>query len=185
MNIHKSLYCPTRLTSGVKSATGLFQWAIENRLKGIQTVVVCVDDILIGGRDLKSNLQNLHAVFLVIQDAVVYLGMHIDKEGISTIEDKISAIKEAPNPKSLSELQAFLGILSYYHKHLKDIANALEPLHSLLQKGMKLFWGIEHEETFKTSSNARVQRSTVFMSGYNYSGASKQKKSAVFCIFSY
>ena len=39
LNTHKGLYRPTRLTFGVKSATGMFQRAIENRLKGIPNIL--------------------------------------------------------------------------------------------------------------------------------------------------
>ena len=44
----KGLYRPTRLAFGVKSAIGIFQRAIENRLKGIPNTVVRIDDILVG-----------------------------------------------------------------------------------------------------------------------------------------
>ena len=68
LNTHNGLYRPTRLTYVVKSATGIFQRAIENRLKGIPNTIVRIDDILIGGKDLKLKMKNLRCVLCVIRD---------------------------------------------------------------------------------------------------------------------
>ena len=144
LNTHKGLYCPTRLAFGVKSATGIFQRAIENRLKGIPNTVVRIDDMLVGGKDNKSKLRNLRRVFHVLKDSglkskrekcvfmktsVVYLGMLIDKNRITPVKEKIRAILDAPPPSDTSKLKSFLGMLNYYHKHLPNAASALEPLH--------------------------------------------------------
>ena len=112
LNTHKGLFRPTRLSYGIKSATGIFQRAIENRLKGIPNTVVRIDDILVGGKDIVSMLNNLRKVFQVLKecglrlkkdkcvfmkDSVVYLGMRIDKNGTSPVKEKISAVLEAPH----------------------------------------------------------------------------------------
>ena len=55
LNTHKGLYRPTRLAFGVKSATGIFQRAMENRLKGLPNTIVRVDDILAGGEIMNTN----------------------------------------------------------------------------------------------------------------------------------
>ena len=144
LNTHKGLNCLTRLAFGIKSATGIFQRAMENRLKGIPNTIVRVDDILVGGQDYEHKLINLCKVLTVIKesrlrlkwekctfmkDSVVYLGMKIDKEGISPVKEKNTAILEAPNPTNVSELRAFLGMLNYY---LVNLSTVLEPLNILL-----------------------------------------------------
>ena len=50
---------------------------------------------------------------------------------------RVEAIKDAPKPKDVSQLRAFLGMLNYYHRFLPDVATVLEPLHKLLRKGSK------------------------------------------------
>ena len=41
----------------------------------------------------------------------------------------------APPLKNISELKAYLGVLNYYHSHLANLLNILEPPHSLMRKG--------------------------------------------------
>ena len=54
VNTHLGLLKPTRLAFGIKSATGIFQRAIKNKLKGLKHTVVRVDDILVGGKMIKN-----------------------------------------------------------------------------------------------------------------------------------
>ena len=61
---------------------------------------------------------------------------------------KVDAIKNAPEPKDVSQLQAFLGMLNYYHRFLPDAATILEPLHQLLRKGSTWQWRKEQQEAF-------------------------------------
>ena len=76
LNTHKGLYRPTRLAFGIKSATGIFQRAVEKRLKGIPNTVVRVDDILVGGQDAEGHLRNLRSVFDVLKES----GLRLRKE---------------------------------------------------------------------------------------------------------
>ncbi len=46
--------------------------------------------------------------------SITYLGHRIDAEGLHPLEEKVSAIAEAPAPKSVVELKAYLGLLTYY-----------------------------------------------------------------------
>ena len=48
------------------------------------------------------------------QAEVTYLGHRVDHEGLKHTEDKVKAIREAPEPRNVTELKAFLGLLNYY-----------------------------------------------------------------------
>ena len=74
------------------------------------------------------------------------------KNGIQPVMAKVDAIKNAPEPKDVSQLRAFLGMLNYYHRFLPDVATILEPLHQLLGKGSTWQWGKEQQEAFATSN---------------------------------
>ena len=147
INTHLGLFKPTRLTFGIKSATGIFQRAIENKLKGLEHTVVRVDDILVGGKNDQELLNNLKSVFVVLKgnglrlkrekgvflkDKVCYLGYKINKDGLTPIPEKIDAVLNAPTPKNVTELKAFLGMLNYYHRFLDRLSTILEPFHKLL-----------------------------------------------------
>ncbi|XP_062620753.1 uncharacterized protein K02A2.6-like [Saccostrea cucullata] len=168
VNTHKGLYQYNRLPYGVSSSPGIFQRTLENLLQGIPNVLIRVDDILVTGRTAKEHLENLEEVLKRIQDAgvrlkrrkcvfmapeVVYLGYKINKQGIYPVAEKVTAIKNAPNPTKVIELKAYLGMLNYYNRFLPDLATTLNPLHKLLQKNQKWMWGKEQEDAFQKSKD--------------------------------
>ena len=83
-----------------------------------------------------------------------YLGHIISEHGIQPTTEKVRAIKEAPLPKNLSELRAFLGLLNYYSKFLPNLSSQLVPLYSLLNKDKKWHWGPEQSQAFLAAQNA-------------------------------
>ena len=93
-------------------------------------------------------MNNLKSVFIVLKgnglrlkrekcvflkDEVCYLGYKINKDGLTPIPEKIDAVLNAPTPKNVTELKAFLGMLNYY-RFLDRLSTILEPLHKLLRK---------------------------------------------------
>ena len=113
---------------------------MENLLQGIPHVVVRLDDILISGKNDVDHLQNLEMFLKKLSSAglklrrencffmapeVVYCGYVINGSGVKQMADKVEAIGNAPEAKDVSQLQAFLGMLNYYHKFLPDVATTL------------------------------------------------------------
>ena len=48
------------------------------------------------------------------------------------------AVLETPAPRNVTELRAYLGVLNYYHRFLKNLATVIKPLNALLEEGKKL-----------------------------------------------
>ena len=67
-------------------------------------------------------------------------GCKINKDNLNPIPQKIDAILNAPTPKNVTEVKAFLGMLNYYHRFLDRLWAILEPLHKLLRKGQSWGW---------------------------------------------
>ncbi|CAC5392622.1 unnamed protein product [Mytilus coruscus] len=166
INTHKGLYQYNRLPFGVSSTPGIFQRTMENLLQGIPRVVVRVDDILITGSSKSEHLNNLETVLGKIQESgmrlnkekcvflapeVVYLGHRIDQYGIYPVESKVKAITEAPEPKNVTELKSYLGMLNYYNRFLPDLSSKLAPLHELLKKQKQWEWDKSQQEAFELS----------------------------------
>ena len=163
VNTHKGLFRPTRLMFGLHSAAGVFQREIEKRLSGVPGVIVRSDDILITGVDDATHLSSLRKVLQVLAEnglkvklpkckffepEVEYMGFKVNKDGVDTISEKIAPILEAPAPLNQSQLKSFLGMIQYYHRHLRNLADKLEPLHKLLRKRVEWEWGEEQEKAF-------------------------------------
>ena len=86
-----------------------------------------------------------------MQPEVTYCGYVISGGGIQPVVAKVDVMKNAPEPKDVSQLRAFLGMLNYYHRFLPDVATILEPFHQLLRKGSTCQWGKKQQEAFATS----------------------------------
>ena len=83
--------------------------------------------------------------------SVEYLGHRLDAAGLHPTDKKVTAIKEAPRPTNVTELKAYLGLLSYYARFLKGVSTVLGPLHQLLHKDCKWQWTNIEDESFQKS----------------------------------
>ena len=164
ISTHKGLFEYQRLPFGIASAPSIFQRVMENLLQGIPRVCVYIDDILVTGSTEEEHLANLAQVLTRLGTAgmrlkrekcafmlgsVSYLGHIISSEGLSTGNLKVKAIVDAPDPKDLSELRSFLGMVNYYGKFLPNLATTLAPLHSLLRQSSVWHWGSKQKKAFQ------------------------------------
>lgn len=163
INTHKGLYVFNRLPFGVASAPAIFQRIMDSLLQGLSGAAGYIDDIIVTGATEEEHLQNLERVLTRLEQAglrlrrskcvfmapkIEYLGYVIDKQGLHPTQEKVSAIRKAPAPTSVTELRAFLGMLNYYAKFLPNLSTHLSPLHALLYKGSKWEWGKPQQEAF-------------------------------------
>ena len=72
----------------------------------------------------------------------------IDKHGLHKTQKKVEAVLNTPEPKTVTEVRAFLGLVNNYHKFLPNISTVVHPLHKLLEKQCKWNWDDECRETF-------------------------------------
>ena len=163
INTHRGLFRYNRLPFGIASAPGIFQRVMESILKDIPGVVVYLDDILITGhtdadhlRSLQETLSRLERAGLRLRkekcsfmgSSVTYLGYRIDKEGLHPLADKVKALKQAPQPRNITELRSFLGLLTYYGKFLPHLPSVLAPLYELLRRNVPWNWESRQEVAF-------------------------------------
>ena len=85
--------------------------------------------------------------------AVEYLGHRISEKGLQPTDEKIRAITEAPVPQDATQLRAFLGLINYYGKFLKNLSNLLAPLYRLLEKKTHWTWGEEQQHAFDSAKS--------------------------------
>ena len=137
INIHKGLFSYQHLPFGVSSAPGIFQRTMETILAGVPRVLVYLDDILVTGASQEEHMSNLKEVLSRLQDAglrlrkdkyefmvssVKYLGHIIDANGLHPTPNKLKAVRNAPAPQNVTQLKAYLGLLTYYSKFLPNMA---------------------------------------------------------------
>ncbi|KAG6438878.1 hypothetical protein O3G_MSEX000297, partial [Manduca sexta] len=122
-----------------------------------------LDDIIVCSESFEEHLKLLNKVTNTLKDANLtinidkckfarssYLGYVIDKEGLRTDPEKVSAILNFPRPKNLTELKRFIGLASWYRRFVKNFSMVAAPLHNLT-KGKKrkpFIWPKEAEDAF-------------------------------------
>ena len=124
---------------------------------------------MVTGSTLEQHLQNLEKVLDRLQSAglrlnlakcffvqarLEYLGHVIDEDGLHPTEEKVQAIKEAPQLRNVTALRSFLSLINYYAKFLPNLSAKLAPLYSLLNKKQKWHWGEAQEQAFQAAKEA-------------------------------
>jgi hypothetical protein len=137
-------------------------------LRDIPGVAVYLDDILITAKSRDMHLRALDVTLGCLRDAglrlkvnkceflmpsVAYLGHVMDAQGLHPDPNKIKALKEAPTPSNVTELRAFVGLLTFYIKFIPRHANLLAPLYALLRKDVAWKWTNKEMDAFKKAKS--------------------------------
>ncbi len=96
-----------------------------------------------------------------LQPRIKFLGRVVDEFGIHTVDDKIKAIAEIPQPMSTDNLRSFLGVTGYYKPLIKDFAARASHLTHLLKKDVPLQWLPAQQSSFEDFKKALMQASVL------------------------
>lgn len=160
-----------RLPYGTKPACSIFQGIIEKVLLGVKGVVNFIDDIIVTGKNEAEHLSNLHEVLTRLEkagfrlnkekceffkDSVKYLGHVVTKEGLKKDEEKVKNILKIPQPKNLTEVKAFCGMINYYAKYIPHLSAKLKPLYELTKNTTKFLWTPECNKAFELAKQELI-----------------------------
>ena len=82
------------------------------------------------------------------KDTIEFLGHVISGEGVSPNPEKIKAICNAPEPKSVLEVQSFVGMVTYYSRFIPNCSSILSSLYDLTKKTNKFIWSNKCKDSF-------------------------------------
>ncbi|GBG69710.1 hypothetical protein CBR_g4541 [Chara braunii] len=133
---------------GLTNAPTTFQAAMTNEFRAMldRFVLVYLDDILVYSRTLEDHLEHLRRVLETLHRAkykanrdkcefvwqeLEYLGHFVTPDGISPLSDKIQAIQEWVEPKTVTNVHSFLGLVGYYQRFIKGYSKIAAPLSKL------------------------------------------------------
>ena len=142
------------LPFGLVNATCIYSRVMHMILKGIEQVTNYVDDVIIHTKseDPREHLKVLRQVFSRLREfnmkvkpqkceflkkSVKFLGHTVNKDGYTLAVSNLKAIKEFPQPKTDKQLKRFVGMCNFYRKFINGFSLIVEPLNSLLRKGIK------------------------------------------------
>ena len=106
-------------------------------------VVVYFDDILIYSKAKATHYNHVWEVLVVLQanelyinlkkcsfltDKLLFLGYVVSVDGIHVDEDKVCAVREWPTPKTVSNVQNFHGLATFYRRFVWDFNSIMAPI---------------------------------------------------------
>ena len=130
---------------GLTNAPATCQQFINDTLREYLDVfcVAYIDDILIYSKNQEEHdihvtkvLEKLSGVGLCIKPekcefsvtSTSFLGFIISQDGVSMDSSKVSAIKEWEAPKSVKDVQCFLGFANFYRRFINKYSTKCTPL---------------------------------------------------------
>jgi len=129
-----------------------------------KSVVVYFDDILIYSVDPRMHLQHLREVLTVLRkeqffeakgkcvflsDQVLFLGYIVSSKGLSVDESKIEAIKQWPQPQTMTDVRSFHRLASFYRRFIPHFSGIMAPVTDCMRNNSKFVWIIEAETAFQ------------------------------------
>ena len=162
---HEGLYEFKVMPFGLCNAPATFQRLMDLVLSGIQwsSCLVYIDDIVVVGKTVQNHLDNLQLVLdrikraglrlkpskcHLFQKEILYLGHRITRDGVATDPGKIDAVRKWAVPRTVQEVQTFLGLVGYYRKFVNNFAATAKPLYRLTERGREFNWTTECEAAF-------------------------------------
>ena len=156
------------MTFGLCNAPATFQTFMDTQFADIIAtghVVIYLDNILIFAKTTTELTRLTHQVLQRIQDldlflwptkcsfnqtSVEYLGLIISEGEIHMDPIKLKAIQEWPRPRTIKEVQKFLGFCNFYCRFVKDYSHIACPLFNLTKKVQPWNWTDKCDTAFET-----------------------------------
>ena len=122
-------------------------------------VVVYFDDILIFSSSREEHEKHLRAVLTVLRNeklfaarhkcefGVSFLGYVISDTGLAVDESKIEVVRSWPVPRTVTEVQSFHGLASFYRRFVHHFNSIVAPITSCIKDG-KFLWTKEADAAF-------------------------------------
>lgn len=137
---------------GLRNAAQTFQQHMDNTLRELNFTFCYLDDILVASSNEQEHLQHLDTLFRRLQDyrltvnvskcifgveEISFLEYSVSCRGIIPHPDRVQTILQYKRPKTIKDLQRFLGMINYYRRFLKNAAGDQAALNSFLKDHRK------------------------------------------------
>ena len=151
---------------GLTNAPASFQAYVNDCLRDFLDIfcVVYLDDVLIFSDTLEEHVVHVKKVLSRLRKyglicklskcefhvtSVSFLGFIISPDGISMEPDRVTAITEWPVPKSVQDVQIFLGFANFYRRFIEGYSRITSPISALLRKNQQFRWSSKAQEVFE------------------------------------
>ena len=166
-SIHEGLFEPTVMFFRLTNSPAMFQTMMNDLLRDLvvkEKIAVFIDDVMVvteteEGHDeiVEEVLRRLEENDLFVKPEkciwkvreVGFLGVIIGENRVRMEKEKVQGVIEWPVPKSVKDVQKFLGLTNCYRQFVKDFAKIARPLHEMTRKENKWSWGEKQQKAFE------------------------------------
>ena len=163
-------YCYNRTPFGLTAAPSTWSYLMCKLFDDcLDFVIWYFDDVTIFSQSAEEHLKHLQIVFSRLQwggqkikmlkcqfflrpeDPMSWLGHTIKDNAVYADSNKLVAISHLPVPKTVKQLQQFLGQTSALRKFINNFSDIAVPLHTAVKEGNKsgtLTWNAELQDSF-------------------------------------
>uniref|UniRef100_A0A8C5DEF6 Gypsy retrotransposon integrase-like protein 1 n=1 Tax=Gouania willdenowi TaxID=441366 RepID=A0A8C5DEF6_GOUWI len=164
-----------RMPFGLKNAAQSFQRLMDSALRDMPFIFVYLDDVLVASSSEEEHAAHLRALFtrldqhgLIINPAkcvfgvpsIQFLGHLISSNGATPLPSKVEAVSAFPRPHSARGLREFLGMVTFYHRFIRQAAHIMRPLYEALKgraPNQDIDWTTERAKAFEDTKAALCQ----------------------------
>ena len=163
----KGSFEPTVMFFELTNSPAMFQAIMNNLLRDLvveEKVAVFIDDVIIATEMEKGHNKIVEEVLRRLEEndlfvklekcmqkvrEVEFLGVVIGEDEVRIEKEKVQGVVEWPVPKSVKDVQKFLGLANYYRWFVKNFAKIARPLHEMTRKEIKWSWGEKQQKAFE------------------------------------
>ncbi|XP_028969202.1 uncharacterized protein K02A2.6-like [Galendromus occidentalis] len=180
INTPKGLYRMKRLPFGIKTAPSIFQRLMDTLVADLEGTTAYLDDIIVTSKTKAEHENRILKLFgrlaefglkaqlnkcSFMKSQIQYLGFILSKEGRKPDPERIQPIVALQKPTNISQLRAFLGMITFYNNFVPDMAELREPLNKLLKKNTPFVWNNDCEKAFEKAKT--ILQSDLLLTHFN------------------
>jgi len=161
------LFEPVVMFFGLTNSPATFQVMMNDLLRDLvveEKVAVFIDDVMVvteteegHNKIVEEVLRRLEENDLFVKPEkcmwkireVGFLGVIIGEDRVRIEKEKVQGVIEWPVPRSIKDVQKFLGLANYYRRFVKDFAKIAKLLHKMMRKENKWSWGERQQKAFE------------------------------------
>ena len=151
----------------VAQAPAYFQKLITGILKDFDFAIAYLDNIIIFNTTTEEYLSHIKHIFAKLSmkfskchffmKEIQYLGHILSTKGSQPLPSKTQAIQNMHPPKMPKQVCAFLGLVGYYRKFIKNFTKITKLLTLLTHQQVKLDWTLTHHNDFIMLKESIIQ----------------------------
>ena len=169
-------YCYKRMPFGLVMSQDVFQHKMDQILERCPGTIGIADDIAVYGKTEQEHDRHLHNLMQVAAKnglvfnsqkcavktpQITFFGMVYDQHGVHPDPSKVEAIKCMAPPQTKTELQEFIGMVTYLSPFIPRLSDHTADLRALLKKDAEFVWTASHQQAYDKVKDLVCEETTL------------------------